>query len=169
MKTLQTVRLKPNPAGKDKTRNGTASTTQLGAECVDLKNTGSAPVEMDGVKLHHVAFVGGKPSHWELIMSFNGTLEAGKILRVHAGHGPLSELRPEDRNGADYHLFTDRNQYVWNNAEGDTSRITEPSGNGEADTDMAGYAPNPPEGVVLVRSGDKLVPSGATSYATAYR
>jgi hypothetical protein len=158
MKTLQTFRLKPNPAGKDKNPFGKASTAQLGAEWVDIKNTGSSAVMMEGVKLYHVAFVHGKASHWELIMSFKGTLGVGEIVRIHSGHGPVSLLNPEDRDGATYHIFTDRDQYVWNNAEGDTSRITETSGSGEVETDKAGYDPHPPEGVILVRSGDKLVP-----------
>lgn len=165
MKTLQTSRLKPNPTGKDRDRYGHASTAQLGAEWVDIQNTGSSPVVMNGVKLYHIAFVNAKPSHWELIMSFTGTLGAGEVVRIHGGHGPESALNPQDRSGATYHLFTNRDQYVWNNAEGDTSRITEPSGNGEAETDKASYDPYPPEGVVLVRSGAKLVPSSAAAYA----
>lgn len=166
MKTLQTSRLKPNPTGKDKNRHGRATTAQLGAEWVDIKNTGAAAVSLDGVKLYHVAFANGKPSHWELIMSFNGTLAAGAVVRVHAGHGPENALNSEDRNGANHHLFTNRDRYVWNNAEGDTSRITEESGSSEVNTDKASYDPYPPEGVVLVRSGSKLVPSGASAYSS---
>src|SRR4051812_42943724 len=127
MKTLQTSRLKPNPAGKDKNRYGRASTAQLGAEWVDIKNVGMASVVMNGVKIYHVAFVNGRASHWELITSFTGTLGVGEVIRLHGGRGPETALNPEDRSGATYHLFTKRDQYVWNNAEGDTSRITEPS------------------------------------------
>lgn len=50
MKTLQTVRLKPNPAGKDRTRSG-ASETQLGGEWADIKNTGRLDVNLVGVNL----------------------------------------------------------------------------------------------------------------------
>lgn len=166
MKTLQTSRLKPNPTGKDKNRYGQAPTAQLGAEWVDIKNSGGSPVDMNGVKVYHVAFANGKPSHWELIMSFTGTLGAGEVVRVHGGHGPESALNPEDRNGATYHLFTKRDQYAWNNVEGDTSRITESSGSGEVETDKASYDPYPPEGVVLVRSNSKLVPTSMGAYAS---
>lgn len=167
MKTLQTSRLKPNPAGKDKNRSGRSSTAQLGAEWVDIRNTGSEAVKLDGVKVYHVAFVGGRPSHWDLLTSFTGTLGVGEIVRIHGGHGPEAALNAEDRNGATYHVFTARDQYVWNNAEGDTSRITEPSGTGELEADRASYDPCPPDGVVLVRSGSKLVPSGASAYANS--
>lgn len=165
MKTLQTSRLKPNPAGKDRNRSGKSSTAQLGAEWVDIRNTGSAAVAVDGVKIYHVAFINGKASHWEPIMSFTGTLGVGETIRIHGGQGPEAALNPEDRNGATHHLFTKRDQYVWNNAEGDTSRITEPSLTGELETDKASYDPYPPDGVVLVRSSSKLVPSGAPAYA----
>lgn len=161
MKTLQISRLKPNPSGKDKDRFGYAPAAQLGAEWVDIRNSGSAAVQLDGVKLFHVAFTNGSPSHWEEIMTFKGTLDAGAVLRVHAGKGPESALRPEDLHGARHHLFTNRDRYVWNNAEGDTARLTEPSNNGDLETDKASYDPYPPEGVVLVRSGAKLVPSAA--------
>lgn len=165
MKTLRTSRLKPNPSGKDKNRYGTATATQLGAEWVDIENNGMAAVAMDGVKLYHVAFVNGKASHWEEIMSFKGTLGAGQVVRVHAGSGPETALNSEDRSGATYHLFTGHDRYVWNNAEGDTSRLTEASGYTEVETDKASYDSHPPEGVVLVRSGNKLEPSSASSYA----
>lgn len=168
MKTLQTSRLKPNPAGNDKNRYGTASPSQLGAEWVDIKNTGSAGVNMEGVTVYHVAFRNGQASHWEVVTSFtSGTLGAGEVVRIHAGHGPVTALNPEDRNGATYHVFTNRDQYVWNNAEGDTSRITEKSGNSEVETDKANFDPYPPEGVVLVRSGTKLVPSSSSAYVAS--
>ena len=86
MKTLLTARLKPNPAGKDKNRWGNASQTQLGAEWADIKNTGSYGVNLDGVRLYHVAFKNGKPSHWDIVVSFGSfVLGAGQVLRVHSG------------------------------------------------------------------------------------
>jgi hypothetical protein len=98
-------------------------------------------------------------------MSLKGALGAGKVLRIHSGSGPVNALRAEDLSGADFHLFRGADVYIWNNAEGDTSRITVDSNGSEQDVDKAGYDPHPPEGVVLVRSGDKLVPSGASAYA----
>jgi len=158
MKTLQTHRLKPNPAGKDRTRYGGATQAQLGGEWVDVKNTGSSPVNMDGVTLYHVAFANGRASHWEKVIGFTGVLQPGNVVRVHSGSGPVTALNADDLRGADHHIFTQRDSYVWNNAEGDTSRITETQGSSEVETDKVGYAPNPPEGVVLVRAGDQLIP-----------
>lgn len=163
MKTLNSIRLKPNPVGKDKAKTGSATPAQLGAEWVDIKNVGTASVAMPGVKVYHVAYPAdprGKRK-WELVVTFvAGTLAPGKVVRVHSGEvRDLSVLQAEDRRGADHHIFTGRDRYVWNNAEGDTSRITEPAGTGEVDTDEASYDPDPPEGVTLVRSGRKLVPS----------
>ena len=50
-------------------------------------------------------------------------------------------------------------------AENEEVVITVDSNGSEQDVDKVGYDPHPPEGVVLVRSGDKLVPSGASAYA----
>src|SRR3954470_12012840 len=101
MATLKTSQLKPNPSGKDKDKWGRATAAQLGAEWVDIKNPGDGPVSLEGVKVQHVAFVGGKASHWELVMSLKGSLGAGKVLRIHSGSGPESALRAEDLAGAD--------------------------------------------------------------------
>ncbi|MDM4018232.1 hypothetical protein [Roseiconus lacunae] len=161
MKNLQTVRLKPNPTGKDLTRRGVATAAQLGAEWVDIKNVGRTPVDLTGVTLYHIAYAGATDSgKWEKIMTFTGALGLGKIIRVHAGNGPLNVLRPIDHQGADFHLFTKRNSYVWNNVRSDCAALwqagkTQPF-------DKACYSPNPPEGVILIRSGDRLVvPAGS--------
>jgi hypothetical protein len=85
MSNLKTVRLKPNPAGKDRTRWGVASATQLGGEWADIENVGSLALDMHGVGLYHVAYKADGGSHWDLVMSFKGTLQPGKVIRVHAG------------------------------------------------------------------------------------
>jgi len=169
MNPLHTYRLKPNPRGKDRPPHGGPSAAQLGAEWVDLRNSDTSPKNLQGVKLYHLAFRNGRPSHWDLIMPLKGVLHPKKVLRIHAGPGPESILNPEDKSGADHHLFTGRNQYVWNNAEGDTSRLTEWLNGQEQETDRASYDPNPPEGAVLVRSGDKLVPSTVAAGGSALR
>lgn len=154
MKTLKTVRLKPNPPGKDRDRHG-ASATQLGAEWVDIQNVGRSPVDLGGVQLFHIAYSrGDRTGRWAELMSFRGTLPVGQIVRVHSGSGPLNQLRQEDIQGADHHLFTGKN-YVWNNVEGDCSGLFETGQ--PSPFDRACYDPNPPEGEVLERVGDKLV------------
>ncbi|MBI3462190.1 MAG: lamin tail domain-containing protein [Planctomycetes bacterium] len=157
MKTLQSVRIKPNPAGKDRTRSG-ANATQLGAEWVDVKNVGSYDVDLTGVSLYHRAYEpDGYSWKWALVMSFRGTLRPGQVLRVHSGSGPESALNSEDRIGAEFHWFTNRDRYTWNNDRSDCAALWE-SGASSA-LDQACYDAPPPEGVVLVRVGSQFVPS----------
>jgi hypothetical protein len=169
MKTLQTIRLKPNPSGKDRTRRGGATAAQLGGEWVDIQNMGSTAVDLTGVKLYHIAYSGAVDNgRWEEVMSFKGSLGAGQVIRVHAGNGSLSALHAVDKQGADYHLFIGRDAYVWNNDRGDCSALWQA---GENDPfDKACYDANPPEGVILTRVGSKLVvATGSMATATSRR
>jgi hypothetical protein len=162
---LQTLQLKPNPSGKDRSRYGGASATQLGAEWVDVKNISSSSVDLTGVKLCHIAYsVGSNRGQWDEVIGFRGTLGAGNVIRVHSGSGPESFLRDEDKRGVDHHLFTNRDNYVWNNDHGDCSALFQ--GNCSEPFDKACYDPNPPEGVVLKRVGDRLI---AQSAAVSFR
>lgn len=161
MKTLSVVHAKPNPLGKDRNRYGSPTPAQLGAEWVDIKNVGQYAVELAGVDLYHLAFKrsGGEPE-WEKVVSLVGNLSAGQILRVHSGRiREIGVLNAEDVRGADWHMFTGNDVYVWNNAEGDTVGLWEPQS--KSWVDKAPYDPHPPEGIILVRSGSKLVPAGA--------
>jgi len=162
MKTLQITRIKPNPAGKDKTPSGAASASQLAAEWVDFKNNGVYSVNLAGVDLYHVAYAAGSnEGRWEKVIDFTGTLPAGQTVRVHSGSGPDNAIRAEDRAGADHHVFTRRN-YVWNNRQSDKPTLFEPAQ--KQNVDQASYDPYPPEGEVLVRSGYKLVPASVPAY-----
>jgi len=163
---LQITRIKPNPAGKDRNRQGQTQAAQLAAEWVDFKNDGTTPFNCLQLELWHRAHHAGQAPTWEKIMSFKGTLQPGKTVRVHSGSGPESAIRDEDRRGADFHLFTDKN-YVWNNKEGDTPALYNPTT--KVTLDSASYDPNPPEGEVLVRSGDKLVPATKAAYSYSLR
>ena len=153
---VKTVRIKPNPAGKDRTKNGTASAAQLGGEWVDVQNVCSTSVKMDGVTLYHIAYTGPRKDkpEWEKVMTFNGTLKPAEVIRVHSGSGPESALKTENRTGATYHFFT-RNNYVWNNDKADRSALWLTGQN--QPFDQPWYEANPPEGKVLQRVGDKLI------------
>lgn len=162
MKSLQIVRAKPNPRGKDRNRYGTATPTQLAAEWVDFRNVGYGDVNLQGVELYHLAYGDGGQSRWEKVMDFKGVLRAGKVVRVHSGATrDLSIIAAEDLAGADHHLFTGQDRYVWNNAEGDCPSLRDAAVNEWID--QASYDPFPPEGAVLVRSGAKLVRTTTTS------
>lgn len=163
MATLQITKIKPNPAGKDRSQSGSTAAGQLAGEWVDIKNVGSAPVKMEGVDLYHLAYAPGESKgRWDKVTGFTGVLPAGYTVRVHSGSGPDNVIRAEDRNGAEYHAFTHRD-YVWNNRQGDSPTLFSPTLN--QNIDQASYDPFPPEGQVLIRSGSKLVPVGVPAYA----
>lgn len=157
---LQIARIKPNPAGKD-TYRGYAPASQLAAEWVDITNAGTLPVVLNGISLYHRAFTAGN-ARWALVTSLQGSLPAGRTLRVHAGRGGVGVVRQADLIGADYHAFTGEDRYVWNNREGDTPLLWHDAQ--KVQIDAAAYDPNPPEGAVLVRVGDRLVPRSAQTW-----
>lgn len=163
---LKTVQLKPNPMGKDRTRYG-ATAAQLAAEWVDLKNMGNQNIDVAGVIAKHVAYVpGATQGHWVVVTSFSkGLLAPGQVIRIHAGKDRgTGVIRAEDLAGADFHLFTGEDSYIWNNDKADCSSLWAPGRNDPFDA--AWYSANPPEGAVLVRSGDNLVPLSAGYAAT---
>ena len=154
---LKTIRLKPNPTGKDRTRHG-ATAAQLAAEWVDIQNTGKQAVDVTGVVVMHVAYrPGASQGHWEKVLSLpKVVLASGRVIRIHAGQTrPAGVIRPEDLAGADIHLFTGEDRYIWNNDRADCSSLWLPGKNDPFD--KAWYAEKPAEGAILLRSGDWLV------------
>ncbi len=162
MKPLLITRIKPNPTGKDRSRTGSTSASQLAAEWVDFRNTGSSPVDLGDIELYHLAYTpGSTQGRWDKVMDFRGILYAGRTVRVHSGSGPDSVIQPGDRAGAEHHLFTGRD-YVWNNRQADSPTLFDTTLN--QNVDQTFYNPNPPEGQVLVRSGNKLIPATVPAY-----
>lgn len=160
MPVLTVIRLKPNPTGKDRPPQGGPTPTQLAAEWVDFRNDTQQGVPLDNVALYHVAYPATGDPHWQRITGFTGTLQPGKIVRVHAGRvRDMSVISAEDRVGADFHLFSGEDAYVWNNRRGDSARLKNEARNEEID--RASYGPNPPEGVILVRHGEFLIAPAA--------
>lgn len=158
MKTIQTSRLKPNPTGKDRSRTG-ASESQLSGEWVDIKNVGTMRVDLVGVRLYHKAFKAGGGYEWDVVKELSGVLAPGEIIRVYSGKGPYSVVKAEDKTGCNYYTFVGESRYVWNNDFGDTAGLWEVST--KTFIDQASYDPYPPEGVILQRSGDKLLAPAA--------
>lgn len=154
MKTIQTTRLKPNPAGKDRSRTS-ISEIQLAAEWVDIENVGGRNIDLTGASLYHKAFKRDGSFDWELVRNLSGVLEPGNVLRIHSGKGPYSLVRDEDKIGSDYYMFTGESRYIRNNDFGDTSALWEPPT--QTFIDQTGYDPNPPEGMILHRVSNKLV------------
>jgi hypothetical protein len=154
MKALQITQAKPNPSGKDR-GYGDIPASQLGGEWVDYRNTGSEPYDLESILLQHVAYTPQYPSGvWQKVSDFSGILPVGEVVRVHSGAGPESQLKLEDRIGANYHIFTGKG-YVWNNSRADTARLVNSVSN--LMVDKASYQTNPVEGKILKRSGEWLV------------
>jgi len=158
MLRLYITKAKPNPAGKDRS-GGNISSQQLAGEWVDFQNTGDQPYLLDNVHLQHIAYTAQYPvnGQWEEACDFSGTLPVGEIVRVHSGGStPLDQLRIEDRLGAHHHVFTGKS-YIWNNSRPDTARLVLEINGQTTELDKASYSANPPEGRILVRSGNSLI------------
>lgn len=151
---LTIIRIKPNPTGKDRPRHGSPTPSQLAGEWVDFRNDTGSSVNLDGVALYHHAYT-GQQWRWARIMTFTGNLGAGEIVRIHSGQRREGVIAAEDLVGATYHLFTGKDEYVWNNVQGDAPLLNYEPRNETIDT--ASYDPRPPEGAVFVRLGNKLV------------
>jgi hypothetical protein len=155
MRVVRVSKAKPNPWGKDRT-GGMAPKSQIAAEWIDIKNVGDEAVSLGNLYLNHVAYQSGcRDGKWQYVCTLCGTILPGQVARVHSG-GEISvyEMNTEDVTGADYHLFTGRG-YIWNNDCGDEVALWD----GQVFVDKAGYEAYPPEGRILVRQGDKLVPT----------
>lgn len=159
---IQIFRAKPNPDGKDRSANG-ATHTQLLGEWVDLKNIGDAPVNVSSLHLTHKEFDdhchatnAGPQLYWN--GSGSEILHPGKVLRVHTGHrSQMAQMNPSDAVGADLHSYADRSNFVLNNKCGDEIGVWWKTSAGEwKKADSASYDPQPKEGAVLVRIGQKL-------------
>jgi hypothetical protein len=157
---LKITQLKPNPTGKDTTALG-PSVAQLAAEWVDIKNEGAHPFDLRKLHLYHRAYSSLNAWEWAPVVeadaAFTDILHIGQTLRVHSGRvRDVSVIPSSERAGADRHGFTGRDWYIWNNANPDEAAIWDPAQ--KQFRDRAEYTSFPPEGVVLVRSGNLLVP-----------
>ncbi len=157
MSDLTITKAKPNPIGKDRMGN-TVPSAQLAGEWIDFKNTDYSSFSLTNVELQHIAYTVTHPRGvWLKVMSFKGSLPAGKVTRVHSGGKvPLSLLPQIDVVGADYHLFTGKG-YVWNNNQNDCPRLVLHNGATLSEIDKAAYTANSAEGKILARQGEFLV------------
>jgi len=153
--SLLITKAKPNPAGKDRVGRTFTPLLQLVAEWIDIKNTGAVPLKLDGVELYHYAYLASGKTEWQLVTNFSGVLGAGETMRVHSGNPiAITQMNFEDRNGAEYHIFSGKN-YVWNNYKAEFPRLWyKPS---QQWLDQTAYDAFPLEGKILVRIGQKLI------------
>lgn len=103
-----------NPPGRD-------TTDRLNEEYVEIKNTGSLPVDMTGWQLkdakgHTYRFTGilGNRTRWQLGVN--------EFAVVHTGSGIDHYTGPTPGYAGTFHLYWGRGWFVWNN-QGDTAYL----------------------------------------------
>jgi hypothetical protein len=161
--SLRIYQAKPNPVGKrgndrtDRTRD-----ELLLGEWVDIENNGIELITFSRIQLHHTLFnelcqtSGQTKKYWSA--EGTGLLKPGQILRVHTGrHQDRGMLSEADEDDADWHAYAERADFVLNNRCGEVIVLTWQDEEGREYKDVASYAPNPPEGAVLIRSDNQLV------------
>ena len=165
--TLRIVRAKPNPKGKDLDSLGSPKPEKVLGEWVDIYNQGDAEVNLSRIHLCHQEFLQNHVPKDGYTPYWNGgigeILKPGQSIRVHTGKKAYSyAMDSVDATGVNYHSFAEKGHYVLNNACGDTiSLFWKDASNNWQREDLVKYAPNPPDGAILIRSGDMLVHSYA--------
>lgn len=166
--SLQITQAKPNPAGKDAIGSGAPTPEQLLGEWVDLKNIGADSVHFSTIQLRHSLFderchaTGVTELYWQ-----GGSadfLKPGQVLRIHAGQQmDGGAMAAEDQTGADWHGYTETDEFALNNVCGDKIIATWRDAFDHSFQDWVCYAPHPPEGAILTRSGNLLSAAGVAA------
>lgn len=144
-------RAKPNPIGKDR-----RVASQLHAEWVDVKNVSARSLQMADVKIYDHTFNNVCGDHGpRLVFTFPAfVLPVGAVVRIHSGKAVLvSQLPLAEQQGADYHAFTNEQEFIWNNVCGDFVEIRSSQ---NIVLDKTSYGPRPLEGKTLLRQGAYL-------------
>jgi hypothetical protein len=155
MADLMIYQAKPNPSGKDSYKTYIPPEVIAG-EWIDIYNHSLFSVSIENYSICHKAYKDDGSYEYELAGTLSGILPAKNVLRLHSG-GFLKtyQMYPIDREGADIHVFTGKG-YIWNNDKSDTPLIYDYGQ--KKIIDSATYNAYPPEGIILRRSGDKLLP-----------
>lgn len=156
MSTLYIVQAQPNPRGKDTVRRGLAANEQLNEEWIEFEAV-NGDRTLTGDVVTHLTFSGtcAITGADELIRFSDGKLLNGQRLRLHTGRGT------NGWSGNIFHMYLGREWFVWNNGCGDRATV---SYDGRV-VDTAGYAPRPPEGVLVrVPGTDRLEPAQQWAY-----
>lgn len=160
--TIGIVRAKPNPFGKDVTSSGTARPAQLLGEWVDLANSGDQSVNLSMLHLTDAQFSPTCEIKHRAVEYWTGkstdVLAPGQIVRVHTGKSGDAYVMPtDDGSGVHIHAFAERGWFVLNNRCGDIISVWWIYNGQWTKEDEASYDPNPPEGAILRRVGNRLI------------
>lgn len=156
MNNLLIIRAKPNPEGKDRDDGIFLLHLKLRQEWIDIKNVGFSNVDLKERCIYHGVYnEAGTLVSREILIHLNGILKPGEILRIHSGPiVPITSLAIDDRIGADYHVYTAHTNYALNNKYGDEIGLWHSEK--KVYEDKTFYDPNPRNGAVLIRVGNKL-------------
>jgi hypothetical protein len=169
--SLQIIQAKPNPRGKeneedqDGLRMRGVETQNLASlllgEWIDVKNTGEDAVNFQTMQLRHALFDKDCHSTGELELYWIGDngdlLKPGQVLRIHGGRREDAQLmKADDQAGADWHGYTETDDFILNNLCGDKLVLSWQDEADQIHQDWACFAPNPPQDLILKRSGNLL-------------
>jgi hypothetical protein len=168
--TLHIIQAKPNPAGKDRSKDkngsGAPEPQHLFGEWVDIRNSGNDSIHFSTIQVRHALFdqhckaTGETELYW--LGASEDFLKPGQVLRVHAGKREDSAAMQEtDRNGAEWHGYLEGDDFVLNILCGDKIIVTWRDAFDQVGHDWAAYAPNPPVDAILKRSGNLLAGAAA--------
>jgi len=170
--SLQIVQAKPNPAGKDNSKDqdgcGSVKSELLFGEWVDVKNVGDDATPFRTMQLRHALFDESCHTTGELELYWIGdngdSLKPGQVMRIHAGRRNDAHLMSaEDQSRADWHGYAECDDFILNNRCGDKIVLSWQDTADRIHQDWACYAPNPPEDLILKRSGNLLNGAGAAA------
>jgi hypothetical protein len=170
--SLQIIQAKPNPAGKETGKTQDVFEARrpetLFGEWVDVKNVGDEGVNFQTMQLRHALFDEDCHTTGELELYWIGDngdpLKPGQVLRIHGGRREDAHLMaPGDQVGADWHGYAESDNFILSNRCGDKIVLSWQDTADQIHQDWACYAPNPPEDLILKRSGNLLAGAGVGS------
>lgn len=145
------MRAQPNPPGKDTIWRGQASNERFNEEWIEFEAV-AGDRNIVGDEVYHLTFADTCTITGEAnIVRFNqGQLSQGQRLQLHTGTGLGVWV------GNVFHMYLGLGWFIWNNKCGDRATIRYNGGL----IDTAGYAPGPPEGILVrVPGTDRLEPA----------
>lgn len=159
-------RAKPNPFGRTRIGAETPTPESLLGEWVEVKNIGPDSIHFSTIQIRHLVFDPSCYATGESECCWQGGsdeyLKPHQTLRIHTGRESDAPRMPEpDRIETDWHGYGGWPDFLFNIQCGDRLIVTWRDSFERSFLDWAAYAPHPPEGAILIRSGNLLTAAGA--------